>query len=333
MPALDRRDFLGWLLRGSALSALSYLGADGAISSPRKSQGKDGSGVLVKILGTAQDGGIPHLGCRCPNCERARKDPREARLVASLAVADLVDRKFFLIDTTPDLRAQLDAALRAFGPEPADLKGTLAGVVLTHAHIGHYTGLMFFGYESVSMKGLPVYCSPRMADFLAANGPWSQLVRLENIVLKTVTAGEPLALTERLSIVPFGVPHREEYSDTLGFAIRGPRKTLLYVPDIRSWEAWDKPVTEEVERMDFAFLDGTFFSPEELPGRDVSAIGHPMIQESLSLLSGLSPAKKAGVFFTHLNHSNLALDPGGEARKEVVQAGFHLAAEGQEFFI
>ncbi len=330
---MRRRDLLGWLLKGSTLSALSFLGAGAGISSARKWGRKEESNILVKVLGTAQDGGIPHLGCRCPNCRRARANPKETRLVASLAVADLVDRKLFLVDATPDMRPQLDAALRDFGPEPADLKETLAGVVLTHAHIGHYTGLMFFGYESVSTKGLPVYCSPRLGDFLAGNGPWDQLVKLENIVLKTLTAREPLALTERLSVVPFKVPHREEYSDTLGFEVRGPRKTLLYIPDIKSWEAWDRPIADELERTDFALLDGTFFSAEELPGRDVASIGHPPIRESLRLLSGLSAEKKAGVFFTHLNHSNLALDPAGAARKEVERAGFRLAGEGQEFFL
>ena len=333
MSALRRRDFLGGLVAGGRLGAFFYFGGRGMISEPRRSASQDRSDVLVKVLGTAQDGGIPHLGCRCPNCERARRAPREKRLVASLAVADLKDRRFFLIDATPDIRPQLDAALRVFGPEPADLKETLAGVVLSHAHIGHYTGLMFFGYESVSMTRLPVFCSPRMADFLAGNGPWSQLVRLENVILKTLTAGEPTALTGRISIVPFRVPHREEYSDTLGFMIRGPRKTMLYIPDIKNWDAWDRPVASEVERTDFALLDGTFFSPEELPGRDVSALGHPMIRESLRVLGGLSPEKKVGVFFTHLNHSNLALDPAGEARKELERAGFRLAAEGQEFFI
>ena len=253
--------------------------------------------------------------------------------MAALAVADLVDRKLFLVDATPDIRPQVDAALRIFGPEPADLKGTLAGVVLTHAHIGHYTGLMFFGYESASTKGLPVYCSPRMRDFLTANGPWSQLVRLENIILKTLAAGEAVALSERITVVPLSVPHREEFSDTLGFEVRGPRKRLLYIPDIKSWEAWDRPVADEVGRTDVALLDGTFFSPEELPGRDVSAIGHPPIRESMKTLSRLSREKKAGVFFTHLNHSNPALDPAGEARKELERAGFHLAAEGQEFFL
>lgn len=333
MSALRRREFLGWLIAGSGVTTPSFFGGRAEIPGPRKYGREDVPAVLVKVLGTAQDGGIPHLGCRCPNCERARKDPKEARLVASLAVADPVDRKLFLVDATPDMRLQLDAALRIFGPEQADLKETLAGVVLTHAHIGHYTGLMFFGYESVSMKGLPVYCSPRLRDFLTANGPWSQLVRQENIVLRTLTAGEPLALTERLSVIPFGVPHREEFSDTLGFEVRGPRKSLLYIPDIKSWEAWDRPVADEVKRTDFALLDGTFFSPEELPGRDVSAIGHPPLRESLKLMSGLSPGKKAGVFFTHLNHSNLALDPDGPASKEVERAGFHLAVEGQEFFL
>jgi len=333
VSALRRREFLGAVIAGGGLGAFSSFRGRGLIPEPQEKGRREGSDVVVKVLGTAQDGGIPHLGCGCPNCRRGRLDPKEARLVASLAVADLVERKLFLIDATPDIRPQVDAALRIFGSEPADLKGTLAGVVLTHAHIGHYTGLMFFGYESASTKGLPVYCSPRMRDFLTANGPWSQLVRLENILLKTLRAGEAVALSERITVVPLSVPHREEFSDTLGFEVSGPRKSLLYIPDIKSWEAWDRPVADEVGRTDVALLDGTFFSPEELPGRDISAIGHPPIRESMKTLSWLSREKKAGVFFTHLNHSNLALDPAGEARKELERAGFHLAAEGQEFFL
>jgi pyrroloquinoline quinone biosynthesis protein B len=323
---MRRRDFLVLAVGAPGIGAVSPL-----LAGPGKA--KAASKVVVKVLGTAQDGGIPQLGCFCPNCARARRDPMERRQIASLAVADPERGQFFLIDATPDIRAQLESALALVRPGEPRFLDALGGVVLTHAHIGHYTGLMFFGYESVSAKKMPVYASPRMADFLAKNGPWSQLVRLENIEIRMLTAGESLALTERVRITPFPVPHRDEYTDTLGIRLAGPHKSLLYVPDFQGWDAWEGPLRAEVEKADFALLDGTFFVPEELPGRDVTAIGHPPIRESLRLLGGLPPARKAGVFFTHLNHTNLALDPAGAPRREIEAAGFHLASEGQEFLL
>ena len=101
----------------------------------------------------------------------------------------------FLIDATPDIREQLDA-LRDVRPGPGDRvdRAPLDGVLLTHAHLGHYTGLSFFGFEAVHTHDLPVYCSPSMAGYLRDNGPWSQLVELENIELREVQQEEPFAL-------------------------------------------------------------------------------------------------------------------------------------------
>ena len=331
---MRRRNFLslfGGTLCCSAVPS-SVLSGSG-YRSLQLARPDENASVLVKVLGTAQDGGIPHVGCSCSNCARARLDPRRARLIASLAIADPGLKRFFLIDATPDIRSQLDLALQMFGSEPPPLRESLAGVLLTHAHIGHYTGLMFFGYESMSADRLAVYASSRMARFLKENGPWSQLVRLGNIELRPLVPEESLSLTETVSITPFLVPHRDEYSDTLGLKISGPAKTLLYIPDIQSWESWDRSITVELGETDFALLDGTFFGPEELPGRDLAAIGHPPIRDSLKIFAKLGNERKAGIFFTHLNHSNLALDPDGESRSEMERAGFRLASEGQVFVL
>jgi pyrroloquinoline quinone biosynthesis protein B len=281
------------------------------------------------VLGTAQDGGIPHLGCRCAHCEAARRDPGRARLVASLALADLDERKLFLVDASPDIRAQVDKALGLFPPPLPQLAEVLAGVLLTHAHIGHYLGLAFFGYESAATRRLPVHCSERMAAFLADNGPWSQLVRLENIALRTFKPGDRVPLTASLSAAAFQVPHRDEYTDTLGFRILGPSRSLLYIPDIQRWDAWERPLEDALRETDIALLDGTFFGPDDLPGRDMAAIGHPLIVDTLRRLKGLPAADRPEVLFTHLNHTNPALDPASPARRAIEDAGARLAEEGQ----
>lgn len=289
--------------------------------------------VLVKVLGTAQDGGIPQLGCYCKNCLRAREQPGFARLISSLGLFDLEEGSFFLLDATPDIRDQCQAAHQRLDKEKSGTMNLPQGLLLTHAHIGHYTGLMFFGYESVSASGLPVYCSERMKSFLANNGPWSQLVNLENISLRTLSGEKNLSLTSRISITSFRVPHRDEYSDTLGFVISGPKRNLLYIPDIQDWQTWKKSIEEEVKKVDFALLDGTFYGPEELPGRDLSRIGHPFIKTSVRLLIKTAKKGKTRIYFTHLNHSNLALDPESSARKRIEAEGFGLAEEGMEFYL
>jgi len=289
------------------------------------------TGVVVKVLGTAQDGGIPHIGCSCPNCQKALQDPRFARLISSLAVFDFEASKIFFIDATPDIRVQTQMIMNLGGPKKSSLEFVPDGVLLTHAHIGHYTGLMFYGYEAQSTDNLQVYCSRRMSEFLAANGPWSQLVSLKNIVLRTIEPENAFLLTPQVSVTAFHVPHRNEYSDTFGFKIRGPHATLLYIPDIHSWEAWDRSIVKEVKKVNEALLDGTFYSADELPSRDLSSIGHPFISHSMQVLKDIAKEGKTRIFFTHLNHSNFALEPEGKPRKKIEEQGFHLAWDGMEF--
>lgn len=328
---MKRRDFTN-----SALGAMA-----GALFLPKESLPRAssrspihslsaGGDIVVKVLGTAQDAGIPHLGCYCANCERARMDTGFGRLKPSLAVLDMKDRKIFIVDASPDIGRQFDMIHERMGCNPAEGMNAPHGILLTHAHIGHYTGLMYYGYEGLNAAGIPVWCTPKMARFLGKSGPWSQLLRYENIILRTIRPEEKTSLNERISFTPLLVPHRDEFSDTVGFVIAGPKKKLLYIPDIQNWEAWDRSIQKEVEKVDYALLDGTFYSPGELPGRDLTRIGHPFIAASMDVLS---PAARSGksIYFTHLNHSNLALEPDGHAYKEIVNKGFHLAADGMEF--
>jgi len=331
---MRRRFFIGRFLGGLVgfRASLSSGGSRFSFNSV-SSQNTIGSDILVKVLGTAQDGGIPQIGCFCPTCQQARKDHRFSRLISSLAILDLRNNKAFIIDTTPDLRIQYDRIHERLGRKKTGRKNVPDGILLTHAHIGHYTGLMFYGYESLSTQNLPVYCSRRMGNFLSNNGPWDQLVRLKNISLQYFDPNKKKNLSENISVVPFHVPHRDEYSDTLGIKIIGPKKSLLYIPDIQSWSGWNRSIKEEVEKTDIAILDGTFFSPEELPGRDLTKIGHPFITTSLKILKDTVRSGRKKVFFTHLNHTNLALNPEGEERKTVFKAGCDIASEGMEFFL
>ena len=283
------------------------------------------------VLGTVQDGGLPHAGCACSHCERARNDRDDARLIASLAILLPNPREVHLIDATPDLRRQLDRARPHRPSSAAGLdRSPVDGVFLTHAHWGHYTGLGFFGFEAIHARGLPVHCSPTMAEFLALNGPWSQLVEFGNIQLLPFEIGRSIALGQGVSVGPIQVPHRDEYADTVGFVIEGPGRRVLYVPDTDSWPAWTPPLTEMIAGIDVAILDGTFYSADELPGRDVSSIGHPLITDTMDLLERLVRERGLSVYFTHLNHSNPALFAETPARREIESRGFEVLSESQQ---
>jgi len=321
-----------------SIAALLIAGAgcilDCAPTAPEKTPAPAQAGLVgarLRALGTAQDGGFPHAACSCERCEHARTDPRVERLVASLALITGDDR-LFLFDASPDIRRQLDR-LRDVKPIEGRVDRTpLDGLFLTHAHLGHYTGLGFLGFEAIHAQETPLYATSRMVDFLSTNGPWSQLVDLRNVVPVKLTPGEPFALDEQLSVTAVTVPHRDEFADTVGYLINGPRRRILYVPDTDGWQHWETPLGEwlDSQRVDVAVVDATFFSMDELPGRDVSAIGHPLVVDTIELLKGRVSDGSLSVFLTHFNHSNPLLDADGGRRRQVEAAGFQVLDDGDE---
>lgn len=280
------------------------------------------AGVQAIVLGVAQDGGVPHIGCRQELCVRARRDCTRRQKVASLGLFDEATGARFLIDATPDLPLQIES----LPGRPADPRRPVDGILLTHAHIGHYTGLMQLGREALGARAVPVYATPRMAAFLRGNGPWNLLVSQGHIELREMEPGRPLALTPRITVTPLPVPHRDELSDTVGLRVQGPARSLLYIPDIDKWEKWDRRVEDEVAGVDLALLDGTFHEAGEIPGRSQQDIPHPLVPETMNRLSA---AKLAGrVFFIHLNHTNRLLWDAA-ALRDVRRRGFRVAREGQ----
>ena len=271
--------------------------------------------LRVHILGTAQDGGVPHPGCDCGNCKAARVDPAKRRRVVSMAIEGS-DGKVLLVDATPDIREQLDALAKATGrPPPA-----VDAIAITHAHVGHYLGLAFFGKEAMHTQRMPVYGTPSVARFLKGHRPWAHLVEREEIELRTIVPGQPHPFGGAM-VHAFLSPHRGEDTDTVGFEIRGPARSIVYVTDA---DVLPPPMLERIKDADVAFVDGTFYSPSELPNRDILAVRHPFVEESLKHLAGA----KGEVYFTHLNHTNPLLDPESPESKSLPPK-FHVAAEGQ----
>ena len=116
------------------------------------------------VLGVVQDGGCPHVGCVKPCCQRAR-DTKAEHLRSAMGITDPSEGRCWLMDATPDLPRQLYELQHA-------TELAFSGVLLTHAHIGHYTGLMYLGKEGLNGRRVPVYVMPRMRSFIEKNGPW-----------------------------------------------------------------------------------------------------------------------------------------------------------------
>ncbi len=287
------------------------------------------TGPYIVILGIAQDAGYPQTACRRDCCRAAWSNPELRRLVSCLAIVDPTSNQRWIIDATPDLREQvqrLDAITRH---ETATNRTELTGIFLTHAHIGHYTGLMQLGREVIGDAAIPVYAMPRMQAFLTDNGPWNLLITSGNIALRPLAADQPVILNDRLTITPMLVPHRDEFSETVAFRIDGPSRSILFIPDIDKWELWDRSIEDEIAKVDVAYLDGTFYANGEIPGRDMSQIPHPFIEESLRRFAPLPASHRARIRFIHLNHTNPALNPASDAAHHVRDAGFNIAHEGE----
>jgi len=280
----------------------------------------------IVVLGVAQDAGYPQTNCYQPHCMRAWENPELRRLASSIAVVDNEGMRKYLFDATPDMREQL-FRLHEMAPDP---EFTLDGVFLTHGHIGHYTGLMHLGHEASNAKNVPVYAMPRMRSYLSDNGPWSQLVSYQNIRLVGLENGEGARLSDRLTVTPILVPHRDEYTETVGYRIEGPNRSALFIPDIDKWSDWETDIRDLVKSVDYALLDATFFADGELPGRDMSKIKHPFVAESMRLFADLSEEERSRVVFIHFNHTNPLLVEGSPQQKDVEARGFRVARPGMK---
>lgn len=278
------------------------------------------------VLGVVQDAGYPQMGCTKECCKKVLADPELKRFVTSLALIDPINKKWWLLEATPDIKEQLllfrkmtDSAY-SFLPD---------GIFLTHGHIGHYTGLMQLGREVMNTDKVPVYVMPRMKTYLSSNGPWSQLVSLNNISLVDLNADSAIGLTNEIFVTPFTVPHRDEYTETIGFSIKVNAHQTLFIPDIDKWNKFDRDIKELVKKSNLALLDGTFFKDGELIGRAMSEVPHPFVEESIQLFADMPATEKKKISFIHFNHTNPLLNENSAELNDVLGKGFRVSRQGE----
>ncbi len=284
--------------------------------------------VTAVVLGIMQDGGLPHAGCRCERCVAAFRDPTKIKYTASLGIVDnrtsTSPAAVYLIDATPDIKFQLNLLADALGAHPQRphrLRQPDA-IFLTHAHMGHIGGLPQLGPESMAVSRLPVYASAPLGQLLQSTPVWQPLV--ENLRIVPLQPGQYVDLALDIQVTAVPVPHRDEWGvGTFAYKIQGAKHSLLYVPDIDSWEAW--PEAEEMlSSVDIALVDASFYSQDELNGR--SSIAHPLVTDTLQMKQKFN----CELILTHLNHTNPILDSTSSAYAQVLKSGITLAYQGQQ---
>jgi pyrroloquinoline quinone biosynthesis protein B len=281
----------------------------------------------IYILGNTQDAGLPHIGCQHPFCVDSF-NVYEEHYTTSIAVVNSDLKKYILFEATPDITFQLNNLKKNIFDEFL----LPESIYITHAHVGHYSGLMYFGREALGAKDLMVRVLPRMSNFLQNNGPWSQLVDINNIKISEINFGSSTKELAGIYITPVQVPHRDEYSETAGYIIKGKNKKALFIPDIDKWEKWDRDLSQLAKEFDFLLIDATFYDSKEI-NRDISEIPHPLVTETMNLLSGLNKEIRNKVYFIHMNHTNMMLDPNSELSKLVISKGFNIARLGQKLYL
>jgi pyrroloquinoline quinone biosynthesis protein B len=275
--------------------------------------------MRIKILGSGQDAGIPHIGCQCDICNKARKHKEYRRLGPSIAIYN--QNSCFIIDASPDFKQQIDMVSDETKKVERKGKIPVSGILLTHAHFGHCSGLLQLGKEALNEENLPVFCTPKMKRFLEGNLPFRLLVQNSNIDVRELEIGKK-SQVNGLCFIPILVPHRNEITDCVGYIILS-EKRIVYIPDL---DYWTDEILSEMEKADLALIDGTFYLKDEISRFD--EIPHPPILETMDILEN----KHSRILFTHINHTN-ALNKNGDERKNVEGKGFKIAYDGMEIEI
>ena len=276
--------------------------------------------AVVTLLGIAQDGGRPQPGCTRPCCENLGSEDFRSPVSLSIQTSG---GKTILVEATRDLGRQL----RFIGNPSVD------HLILTHAHLGHVDGLGLFGRETMSARNIQLHCSPSMRSLVERTPAWNQLLK-QNVFH---FAPFPRIEIDDVAVEFHKVPHRDELSDTHAIIVRGKTKSILFLSDHDTWrETLDAYKCETIREfltqlnVDIALLDGTFWSGDELRGRDMNVVPHPTVQESLERL-GMRKEKDPQIVFFHFNHTNPLHNSNSEEYSTLKELGWDVGFETQQF--
>jgi pyrroloquinoline quinone biosynthesis protein B len=298
--------------------------------------------VIVRVLGSAAGGGVPQWNCACSNCTATRAGEQPRRTQSGFAVSADGER-WLLVNCSPDIAAQIET----FPPlQPRAVRGTpIDGMLLTDANVDHLGGLAvlrqsgdhrFIVRSSAVVREIAT-AQPAFAPFAAAPHRWVSVAfdrQLESVddddLVGTALDVEAFALP---GTTPGFDGRRRVEGAVVGFRIaaRASSEAVVFAPVYA--EVSDR-LREAVAASRVAFLDGSFFSDDEMAASDLgekraSALGHlPVGGDSgtLAALNGTSARK----ILAHVNNSNPLLDDESDAAMQARAAGVEVAYDGME---
>jgi len=290
---------------------------------------------------------VPQWNCACPNCRDARSGRVQPRTQSCVAVED--GQLWFLVNASPDLRAQIEAHkdLQPLTDSPRNTP--IAGVLLTNADLDHILGLFLL------REGGPlnVHASPALRATLdQAIGLTSILDRFCGIKwhepspeFVPLSASNKNLLYRAISLpatAPVFAKAFTRTQESLGtstattnfayqFLNSQTNRRLIVAPDVGEIT---EQLTKAMSESNAVLLDGTFWSGDELNqvrpnARTAHDMGHVTIREgSLKLLASLAADHKV---YIHINNTNPVLSPHSPERKAVEAAGIVVGYDGLEF--
>jgi pyrroloquinoline quinone biosynthesis protein B len=307
--------------------------------------------MRVKILGSGAGGGFPQWNCGCSNCNglRAAKLHGSARTQTQIAFS-VNSKAWFLLNASPDLRTQI-LATPELGPPGGSRQSPITGVFLPSADVDSIMGLLHLR----EFTPFRIFATPAV----------QQIVREENTIFRVLDRAMPpvqwLGISMRpqfarvdsdpredssfrCSAVPLGGSYPDYVSDALrgslpadqavvGLLVEQGEKRLFFAPSLpgRNQE-WKKLA----ESSDLVFLDGTFWSDDELSraagsGKTARAIGHLPLSGTDGLLQQFSGTGRGRRVLIHINNTNPILDEESTEYHQVREMGWEIAHDGMEF--
>ncbi|MGA8576754.1 MAG: MBL fold metallo-hydrolase [Candidatus Cybelea sp.] len=301
--------------------------------------------MIVRVLGSAAGGGVPQWNCACANCSAARAGSAPRRTESTLAISpkEARGKHWFLLNCSPDIGSQIEA----FEPlHPARGRVTPIGdVLLTDANLDHIGGLavlrqakgMRLRVRSTAVVREIAAAQPSFAHFAAPPHLWQEAPIDETIP----NIGDDDVIGDWLEVRTIAVPGTTPGYDgrrplrgavvAYEIADRGSEERLLFAP---VFSAIDTALAVAIASASVAFLDGTFFTDDELETKESGAkrgraMGHQPVGGSDGTLAQLQDTR-ARIVFTHLNNSNPMLDSRSEAHAAVLVSGAEIAYDGMQ---
>ena len=287
--------------------------------------------MRIRVLGSAAGGGVPQWNCGCENCVLARRNDRVTpRTQDSLLVTG--ERGNLLVNASPDVLRQIEAT-PALWPR-ASRDTPISAIVLLNGDLDHVLGL----FSLRESQRLVVYATDRVWRGFMENAMARTLARFDGqMTHRRLVIGERCDVAEAgLALVPFaapgkppvhlpGAPHDE---DNIGIRLEHAGRVATIATALKDVDT----VRSSLEGSDVIFLDGTFFTSDELVAQKLGTaraedMAHQPVKESLAALANVKFGRK---ILTHINNSNPILREGGGERAWVNEMGWEIAFDGME---